>query len=299
MRKNICILHSCTIDDMEILVYLVEYLYNKKLLEKMEFLYINNIGKQLDEKVFSKFGNNIIITNYSTNTNTFENDTLKMIHFYSQLHVNKNILYLHTKGITWKADPYIFQNIRNWVDFMLYCLVDHSTDCIKMLNKVDVVGCLYWDEQHGYGFPNHYSGNFWWTRVEYIKTLNVESLNNKSDAEFWLFKNQPSFINIHTPKYYNPYHTVFIKEQYQPMIKNRILNFLNMLKNIKTVKIFYGTKDITEICHQKLVLNNKLYIPAGYFSKSKLFIDTVPLMCKNIKIGEIEFLDTESICLPF
>ena len=61
---------------------------------------------------------------------------------------------------------------------MLYCLVDNSDKCIKLLNIYDTVGVNVREHDEN---PLHYSGNFWWARSSYLQKLLPFSFKNKYD----------------------------------------------------------------------------------------------------------------------
>jgi hypothetical protein len=71
------------------------------------------------------------------------------------------LYYFHTKGVTHPNDNY-FINIRRNLLFYL----THVDINLKLLKYFDAVGCDL------SSFPKkHFSGNFWWSKSEHIKTL--------------------------------------------------------------------------------------------------------------------------------
>ena len=87
-----------------ILDMLINYLNYNDIINKLEFLVINNIGEPLDEDKYKNINEKIIVINYSNDISLFENATIKQIVTFSKLHDNYNILYLHTKGVSYKDD---------------------------------------------------------------------------------------------------------------------------------------------------------------------------------------------------
>ena len=87
---------------------------------------------------------------------------------------------------------------------MLYCLVDNAPSCIELLENNDCVGCNLRYPQYGdttslyNGDPKHYSGNFWWAKSSYLASNPVENLKGYYEAEWYLFRKKPSYINIYT-----------------------------------------------------------------------------------------------------
>ena len=122
------------------------------------------------------------------NLDQFEFITLKQIQIASNSQ-NANILYLHTKGVSFSNEC-----IEDWRKYMLYFLVNKSDVCIKELETFDTVGVDWRMEP-----CPHYSGNFWWSKSSYLKTLpSIEYISSESykplltlrhNAEFWIGMN--------------------------------------------------------------------------------------------------------------
>ena len=47
---------------------------------------------------------------------------------------NANILYLHTKGVSYDKS---LQTVNNWIDYMLYYLVERHKECIELLDTTN------------------------------------------------------------------------------------------------------------------------------------------------------------------
>jgi hypothetical protein len=103
------------------------------------------------------------------------------------LNINHKILYLHTKGVTAGNNL----AIRDWRVYMTYFLVNRYIYCVNSLTIYDACGVDY----EKLPAP-HFSGNFWWSNSEYIKTLpKIEEISNplshkiltlRHNAEFWI-----------------------------------------------------------------------------------------------------------------
>jgi beta-1,4-mannosyl-glycoprotein beta-1,4-N-acetylglucosaminyltransferase len=203
-RKNYCFIHSCTISDKETsrLDYIIDNLLETKCIDILENVFIINIGLPIE----NKYGDKFIITNYSNDPLLYENPTLNKIVDFSVNNKNCNILYLHSKGITRDKNN---TKIKDWIDLMLYFLVEQNNKCIEYLNNYDTVGCNYHDGSHP-NIPCHFSGNFWWAKTTYLAKCDKlnESLKNRSDPEFWLFKKNPTYYELYNSKidhYHNNY----------------------------------------------------------------------------------------------
>ena len=130
--------------------------------------------------------------------------------------VDCNILYLHTKGISYNDDD---QKENDWIDMMLYFLVEKFELCLEKLQQgIQTIGCNYYDEKIKIRNPKCFGGNFWWADSQYISTLpslieKTENVN-PNDAEFWLCKNNPSVYELHNSKI-NHYIDVYPPQNYQ------------------------------------------------------------------------------------
>lgn len=202
--KKVCFIHSCNIENVG--TYRLDYLVNKlnssdsvKIFDK---IYILNIGLHVE----NIYGEKYEVINYSDNIYLYENPTINLIKTFSESNPNTYILYLHTKGVSFDPNN---NKENDWIDLMLYFLVDENKNCINMLdNFYDVVGCNYskdiditiWYKDNPHIYPPHYSGNFWWANSNYLRTLPLLSVDKpeKMSPEFWLFKNNPIFYNLHS-----------------------------------------------------------------------------------------------------
>ena len=124
---------------------------------------------------------------------------------------NANILYLHTKGISFSDN---YQEENDWIDMMLYFLVEEHKVCIDKLDTTDInaVGCNFMHVP-----TKHFSGNFWWAKSNYIKTLPILEEYKvpviPCDAEFWLCINNPKIYTMHNSNLDHYYH-IYPKEKY-------------------------------------------------------------------------------------
>ena len=80
---------------------------------------------------------------------------------------------------------------------MVYFLLDKASECIKLLDKYNTVGCNYTKSDTVLA---HYSGNFWWANSNYIKLLEKIPDNSlRHAAEWWLLStnNLANSYSIH------------------------------------------------------------------------------------------------------
>lgn len=96
---------------------------------------------------------------------------------------NTKILYAHTKGTSYPASQ-LKLNVSCWVRYMDLFLIAKWKECVDILDTHDTCGIFLSKES-----PVHYSGNFWWTNSDYIKTLpyiTKESIKDLNRGEFWI-----------------------------------------------------------------------------------------------------------------
>ena len=218
LPKNICFIHSCHLKNkgLKRLEYLIDKIKTTGLIQRLETIYINNIGIPIQENIY---GDKFKICNYSDNPALYEIPTINKIHQFSKENTNCNILYLHTKGISYDDNN---QKENDWIDMMLYFLVEKFDLCLEKMNcGIQAVGCNYYDEQMKIRNPKHFSGNFWWADSQYISELpslieKTENIN-PTDAEFWLCENNPSVYELHNSKI-NHYMNVYPGTNYNSSV---------------------------------------------------------------------------------
>ena len=122
------------------------------------------------------------------------------------------VLYIHTKGVSrYDTDNYtlqikekeleidnkfkfkvlnMYKNVEQWRDLMEYFLIRHHEKCLEIFNtniKIDTIGI------NVAGKPYHYSGNFWWARGRYLRSLPYDTPND----EPWLLQNKGNFVTMY------------------------------------------------------------------------------------------------------
>lgn len=187
-NKIVCFIHSCNLGSISILDTLIEHIINSNLVKVLDKIYIINVGQPIP-KEYEKSK----IIQYASETNTHELETINIIYQFSEMYPNVKLLYLHTKGITY---PNV-QIVMDWVDHMLYYLVDkyerYLGDKIQMLDKWDAVG-VNWLNWPG----NHFSGNFWWSNTNHLRKLTPITSGVRHDAEWWVLSHPDTkFYELH------------------------------------------------------------------------------------------------------
>jgi beta-1,4-mannosyl-glycoprotein beta-1,4-N-acetylglucosaminyltransferase len=212
--KIFCVIHSCTLPatGTSVLDFIVKVINKTGFINVVDTVFINNIGIPIENK-YNGSNDKYFVTNYSNNTKLFEYPSLNKIKKLAAQESNSYILYLHTKGIT-QSGQYL-NNVNDWINMMLYFLVEKHEECIHQLNEgYDTVGCNYHLSRQQY--PEHYSGNFWWSKSSYINKLHLldETNVDKSYAEFWLFTSKPKYYTIHSSGDTNHYYDSYPMERY-------------------------------------------------------------------------------------
>ena len=239
-EKNVIFIHSCFIDNLHILNYLLKYI--TKYIQFFDKIFIINIGKTLtsnllNDNFINKINNKLIIFNYSDDITLFEIPTINILSIYSKFNPNANILYLHTKGISYNINNN-FNFILDWINLMLYFLVDNIQHCIHILNDntFKTIGCNF--NLNPY---KHYSGNFWWSKANYIINLKHFNLKDKHDAEWWLLSDNNFNLNDHFVCFnsnIDHYNNLYPKNFYHNLLFNfhnyRELKLINDIKKYKS-----------------------------------------------------------------
>lgn len=203
--KNVCFLHSCYTDNIEILNLLVSLIDRSGLLEKLDYVFVVNIGNRV---LYDH--NKIKIINYSNSITLFEKPTINMLCNFSKyidsIGGECNILYLHTKGTHSKG-----QEVIDWRDYMLYFLVEQWEYCIKFLTVYTSIGVNYHTLPH-----KHYSGNYWWTKSSYVKDKKIVTTPDRHDCEWYILNNdnlKQNNLSLNNSEI-NHYHEKYPRELY-------------------------------------------------------------------------------------
>lgn len=188
------------------------------------FPYILNAAISLDKNTQSIYDTNIIQKLYAYNkpnirlrdigTNANEFLTLNLIEKDKDIIGNNDyILYIHTKGAS-RLNQYIYKYVASWRQMMQYFLIEKHQTVFSIFEKTDfnTCGILLHDMVN-----RHYSGNFWWAKGDYIKTLNTSTVDksNRYCAESHFIQmgdwKPYSLYNADGSRIYN---TMFKRDQY-------------------------------------------------------------------------------------
>lgn len=216
--KNIGFIHSCTINNnTKILHEILDKINKSGCINSLDYLYIINIGNEIS---LNSTDCKIKLINYSNNIKLFEIPTINLIKTFSIFHKNTNILYLHTKGVSYNH-TYV-QQIDDWKNYMLFCLVEKYNNCLDLLNIYDCVGCNYMKKPF-----KHYSGNFWWTNSDYISKLSKITNSDRHSAEWWILSNDSANKYVIYNTQIDHYKSVYPRNLYENNVISKIMeNYL-------------------------------------------------------------------------
>lgn len=148
----------------------------------------------------------IEILGISNNIQVYEQVTLNLLYEHSFVE-DFNVLYIHTKGVKHNnTNPCV----TDWVKYLTYFNVYKHDLCLTLLRSCDSVGVNLQDN------PSlHYSGNFWWSKSEYIQKLDRCVVTSYNSTEFWLTEKQlGNHVSLWTSNI-NHYNCRYEKEKYE------------------------------------------------------------------------------------
>lgn len=107
--------------------------------------------------------------------NDAEKATLRVMDLYCKANVGDDyyVMYFHTKAVTNTS----YNNIL-WRWSMDYNIIHRWKDCLFALNGADAVGINLRYDTH-LGYHPHFSGTYWWSKANYIRTLQEKYLYDK------------------------------------------------------------------------------------------------------------------------
>tara|TARA_Y100000389_G_scaffold199835_1_gene239014 strand:- start:3977 stop:4675 length:699 start_codon:yes stop_codon:yes gene_type:complete len=107
----------------------------------------------------------INVCNYAMVYERFTLESLKK----DSMRENFKVFYLHSKGVSLKNQgKEAKESIRNWTNKMLDLSLKKMDNVLNKLDEYDTLGCNFKDTEV---FGAHFSGNFWWSKSQYIRKL--------------------------------------------------------------------------------------------------------------------------------
>lgn len=149
-----------------------------------------------------------------------EYETLKCLHDFCCNNSDYNVLYFNSLGVTWsikeldgnyiptELGPILYKHIgenkNSWRKYLEYFNIDNWETCVTLLNQYDCVGTELLEggtianKKHNL---THYSGNFWWSKSEYIKKLNPDYMLDfnygRFNCELWVTSLNANYFSFY------------------------------------------------------------------------------------------------------
>lgn len=163
----------------------VRILITSGLYDEAKEIVVGFIGDRNERQLFEKWITSqypkIHIKFYGEDPGLFEFPTLRLIEMDPQRFWG---FYFHTKGVT-RPNESVINYWRAWLnESILNRWRFHTTN---LWNGYEISGVNFCKS------PDHYSGNFWWFRSDYIKRLPKTAeldQSNRFHAEQWIFMNK-------------------------------------------------------------------------------------------------------------
>ena len=199
----------------------VKSLKSSGLMSNTKKIYVSGSGDRIDIPQGMELGV------WNQELKEGEVETMKFIHRMSKA-LSGNFWYIHTKGARWEIDSRESKCADTWREYMQYFVIRHWKDCVDALKTHDVCGVEYteseWALKMDFQKKFIFSGNFWWARSDYIKSIANPIIDEnpyneyRYKAEFFIVQGNPkvkNFFQLHptgnlygkliTPKSYKSY----------------------------------------------------------------------------------------------
>ena len=210
--KKYVYIHVADINNwFELLEEIIRKIENSGLYDAVSEIRIGYLGSQsnLDKlRNYMSTRSKVKIRAFAASSSIYERITLGALHEDSQ---NEDFyaLYLHVKGVTKYGTP-LYENVIRWVDYMHYFLIDKHQSCVSFLaqKNIDTVGV------NMQSAPElHYSGNMWWVKSTYLRSLPAKIGPAYLDPEMWVLSNSGDFLSLFTT-YVDHYKQPYPRENY-------------------------------------------------------------------------------------
>lgn len=166
----------------------IEKLIACKLYDQLDSIKVGLVGgpnsREQAKEIITKYDKVEIINEAVTG---FEQETLEAL--YRDVHSSEDeyyVLYAHTKGSGYRNPINVW-----WRRDMLRHTIGRWREATGALNDgYEIVG-IYWRTMPMLGPKSpvlhpHFSGNFWWAKASYLRTLGPLYKNSRYDAEAWI-----------------------------------------------------------------------------------------------------------------
>ena len=176
-------IHVCCINNWkEIFLKLYNNIKTSGLYDIIKCIKCNVLTTNYDALFFAEL-DKVEVIGIHHNLDLYETPTINMLYDHA-LREDFYVLYMHTKGVKSNGTN---NNVTDWVHYLTYFNVHKHDVCIKYLTDYDTVGV---NLHNGETYPVHYSGNFWWSKSEYIRKVGICVYRHYNSPEFWLTENR-------------------------------------------------------------------------------------------------------------
>lgn len=168
--------------------------------------------------------------------NLYEGQTISRLYDYCFKN-DGYVFYFHNKGMS-SYGTHISSALKDWRHYMQYFNIERWEDCVEKLEegydccgvswikREDLAGNIPTEGKRYIG--NHFSGNFWWARCDYIQTLpdplkveeyvHIPSLmdsfkNYRYAFEVWIGDERTKYYSFHQANVHH-YHENYPREKY-------------------------------------------------------------------------------------
>jgi len=222
--NNYIYIHVCCINNWkEIFNKLLFDIKESGLYNKIKTIKCNILKENKDIEMDIFKDNKIEIIGITNDINLYEKVTLNALHEHALVE-DFNVLYLHTKGVKHNNGNI---NVTDWVKYLSYFNIYKHEICIEKIAEYDTVGVNLQEN------PSiHYSGNFWWSKSQYIRKLEKCNNENYNSPEFWLTEKKiGKYLSLYSSNI-NHYHERYEEDNYV----NKPVRIKEIVEKYKTTK---------------------------------------------------------------
>ncbi|MEO2173994.1 MAG: hypothetical protein ABGY96_07835 [bacterium] len=171
--------HICTIGNWKNVVNeLLKTIQSSGLFEDMKELRIGVLGDG-DVSFFETLPKTKLLFQ-NADVSLYERPTLLALRRDAMaMDPNTPILYIHSKGVSGRRGK--AQAVEDWRHLLSFWTIERYEDMKNTLQTCDAVGINLKEKPR-----LHFSGNFWWSKASYLRTLPETIGPSYCDPEYWI-----------------------------------------------------------------------------------------------------------------